>query len=68
MQTTQAINALGALAQDICLKIFRILEQRGPEGLTAGVLAERLGVPGHRSSVFANLLYGWEGFILQKIR
>jgi ArsR family transcriptional regulator, arsenate/arsenite/antimonite-responsive transcriptional repressor len=45
MQTTQAIDALGALAQDTRLKIFRLLVQRGPEGLTAGVIAERLGVP-----------------------
>jgi ArsR family transcriptional regulator, arsenate/arsenite/antimonite-responsive transcriptional repressor len=45
MQTTQAIDALGALAQDTRLKIFRLLVQRGPEGLTAGVIAERLAVP-----------------------
>jgi ArsR family transcriptional regulator, arsenate/arsenite/antimonite-responsive transcriptional repressor len=45
MQTTQAIDALGALAQDTRLRIFRLLVQRGPEGHTAGVIAERLGVP-----------------------
>jgi ArsR family transcriptional regulator len=45
MQTTQVIDALGALAQDTRLKIFRLLVQRGPEGLTVGVIAERLGVP-----------------------
>jgi len=45
METTQVIDALGALAQDTRLKIFRLLVQRGPEGLTAGVIAERLGVP-----------------------
>jgi ArsR family transcriptional regulator len=45
METSQVINALGALAQDTRLKIFRLLVQRGPEGLTAGVIAECLGVP-----------------------
>jgi ArsR family transcriptional regulator len=45
MQTDQAIAALGALAQETRLKIFRLLVQRGPEGLAAGAIAERLGVP-----------------------
>ena len=44
MQTKQAIGALGSLAQETRLGIFRLLVQRGPEGLPAGVIAERLGV------------------------
>jgi ArsR family transcriptional regulator, arsenate/arsenite/antimonite-responsive transcriptional repressor len=44
METKQAIAALGALAQEIRLEVFRLLIQEGPEGLPAGVIAERLKV------------------------
>jgi ArsR family transcriptional regulator len=39
-----AIAALGALAQETRLAIFRLLVERGPEGLAAGAIAEALGV------------------------
>ena len=42
---TEALDALGALAQESRLVVFRTLVQRGPEGLAAGVLAGRLGIP-----------------------
>jgi DNA-binding transcriptional ArsR family regulator len=45
MDTKQAISALGALAQETRLNLFRLLVQTGPDGLPAGVIAERLGVP-----------------------
>lgn len=45
METKQAIEALGALAQDSRLAIFRLLVQAGPEGMTAGSIGERLGLP-----------------------
>ncbi len=45
MKTSQAIAALGALAQETRLGVFRLLVQRGPEGLAAGAIAERLGIP-----------------------
>lgn len=45
METKQAITALGALAQETRLDIFRLLVRRGPDGLAAGVIAESLGVP-----------------------
>lgn len=45
MQAEQTIRALGALAQEHRLAAFRLLVQAGAEGLPAGVLAERLGVP-----------------------
>ena len=35
---------LGALAQETRLELFRLLVTIGPEGLPAGVIAERLGV------------------------
>lgn len=44
MDTTQAIAALGALAQETRLELFRLLVQRGPEGLPAGAIADALGV------------------------
>jgi ArsR family transcriptional regulator, arsenate/arsenite/antimonite-responsive transcriptional repressor len=45
MTTTQVTGALGALSQETRLDLFRMLVERGPSGLSAGVLAERLGVP-----------------------
>jgi DNA-binding transcriptional ArsR family regulator len=45
MRTEQILSALSALAQDTRLALFRMLVQRGPDGLPAGVIAERLGVP-----------------------
>jgi DNA-binding transcriptional ArsR family regulator len=41
-----AVGALGALAQDSRLAIFRLLVKRGPEGHAAGDIGERLGIPG----------------------
>ncbi len=46
MKTKQAIDALGALAQDTRLGIYRLLVQKGPEGLSAGAIAQKLEVPG----------------------
>jgi ArsR family transcriptional regulator len=43
MQADDAVLALGALAHDHRLAIYRMLVERGPEGLAAGVIAERLG-------------------------
>lgn len=45
MDAKQAIAALGALAHDTRLAVFRMLVQRGPEGLAAGGIAETLGMP-----------------------
>ena len=44
MEQKRAIAALGALAQETRLELFRLLVTCGPEGLPAGVIAERLGV------------------------
>jgi DNA-binding transcriptional ArsR family regulator len=40
-----AIVTLSALAQDTRLDIFRLLVEAGCDGLPAGVIGERLGVP-----------------------
>jgi DNA-binding transcriptional ArsR family regulator len=45
MQADQTIRALGALAQEHRLAVFRLLVQAGPEGLPAGTLADALGIP-----------------------
>jgi len=45
MDPAQVIRALGALAQEHRLAVFRLLVQAGPEGLPAGALAEAVGVP-----------------------
>src|ERR1700733_5697288 len=44
MEKKGAITALGALAQETRLDLFRLLVTVGPEGLPAGVIADRLGV------------------------
>jgi ArsR family transcriptional regulator len=45
METTDAVTALGALAQDNRLDVFRLLVAAGPEGMPAGDVAKRLGLP-----------------------
>lgn len=45
MDQKRAIAALGALAQETRLALFRLLVTCGPAGLPAGMIAERLGVP-----------------------
>lgn len=45
METKEAIGALGALAQTSRLAVYRTLVEAGPPGLSAGAIAERLGLP-----------------------
>ncbi len=45
MKTKSALAALGALAQESRLAIFRLLVRHAPEGMPAGAIAEHLGVP-----------------------
>jgi len=40
-----AIAALAALAQEHRLAVFRLLVQAGEKGMTAGAIAEALGIP-----------------------
>ena len=44
MLEREAVKALGALAQDTRLKLFRLLVVAGPAGLTPGHMAETLAV------------------------
>src|SRR5688500_6020463 len=45
LKAETAIGALGALAQEHRLALFRLLVQAGGEGMAAGAIAEALGVP-----------------------
>ena len=42
METTEAVTALAALAQENRLDVFRLLVEAGPDGMAAGQVAERL--------------------------
>jgi len=50
VETKFALGALAALAQDTRLSIFRLLVEEGPEGLPAGEIVERLGLPNATTS------------------
>lgn len=45
MHKRDVLAALAGLSQESRLDVFRLLVERGPEGLPAGVIAERLQVP-----------------------
>ena len=45
MKASSAIEALGALAQEHRLALFRLLVQAGDRGMAAGAIADALGVP-----------------------
>jgi ArsR family transcriptional regulator, arsenate/arsenite/antimonite-responsive transcriptional repressor len=44
MEKSDAVAALAALAQDNRLDVFRLLVEAGPEGLSAGRVAEALDI------------------------
>ena len=56
MKKTAAIQALGALAQETRIDIFKILVHAGPEGLAAGIVGARLGLPSPTLSFHLNHL------------
>lgn len=45
MDTKEAITALGALAHESRLAVFRLLVSMGPAGMAATKIAEQLGIP-----------------------
>ena len=45
MEIEKTLDALSALAHDTRLKVFRLLVQAGSEGLPAGAIGDRLGLP-----------------------
>lgn len=65
MDEQRAVTALGALAQDTRLALYRLLVARGPGGLPAGSIAERLGVaPSSLSFHLQQLLHA--GLVTQR--
>ena len=56
MKKANVIAALGALAQETRLDIFRMLVQKGPEGLPAGEIGSRLAQPSPTMSFHLNQL------------
>lgn len=57
MDQKAALAALAALAQETRLEVFRLLVTIGPEGLPAGVIAERLKVLPSSLTFHLNLLH-----------
>jgi ArsR family transcriptional regulator, arsenate/arsenite/antimonite-responsive transcriptional repressor len=45
VDAASAVSALSALAHEHRLAAYRLLVEAGPDGLPAGVIAERLGLP-----------------------
>lgn len=56
MDKTQALDSLSALAQQTRLDVFQLLIRYEPEGLAAGDIAERLGVPQNTLSTHLAIL------------
>ena len=65
MKASSAIAALGALAQEHRLSLFRLLVQAGDNGMPAGAIAEALGVPNSSLSFHLAQLRS-AGLILQE--
>ena len=65
MKADHAVEALGALAQEHRLTLFRMLVQAGDKGMAAGAIADRLGVPNSSLSFHLAQLRN-AGLILQE--
>jgi DNA-binding transcriptional ArsR family regulator len=65
MKADAAIVALGALAQEHRLALFRLLVQAGEDGMPAGAIAEKLGIPNSSLSFHLAQLRG-AGLISQE--
>ncbi|GAM02107.1 MULTISPECIES: helix-turn-helix transcriptional regulator [Sphingomonas] len=56
MENDSAIAALGALAQETRLEVFRLLVRHEPAGMAAGEIARQLGVPQNTMSAHLGIL------------
>jgi ArsR family transcriptional regulator len=45
MNTNNALKAFAALSQDTRLQVLRILVEHGKQGIAAGILSNKLGIP-----------------------
>lgn len=66
MRSSAAVEALGALAQEHRLALFRLLVQAGDAGMPAGAIAEALGVP--NSSLSFHLAHLTRAGLIQQRR
>ena|SRR3974390_2594479 len=60
MKTSHAVDSLAALAQETRLNIFRLLVRHAPNGIPAGTIARRLGLPSPTLSFHLNVLAATE--------
>lgn len=65
MKSDDAVEALGALAQEHRLALFRLLVKAGEDGMPAGAIAQALGVPNSSLSFHLNQLRN-AGLVLQE--
>lgn len=65
MKADSAIAALGALAQEHRLALFRLLVRAGDKGMAAGAIADELGIPNSSLSFHLAQLRN-AGLILQE--
>jgi DNA-binding transcriptional ArsR family regulator len=65
LKSATAIEALGALASEHRLPLFRLLVQAGEKGMAAGAIADALGVPNSSLSFHLAQLRA-AGLILQE--
>jgi ArsR family transcriptional regulator len=56
MELIKAVAALGALAQESRLSIFRLLIEQGEEGMAAGDIAQHIGSPSNTLSSHLGIL------------
>ncbi|MFN3474580.1 MAG: ArsR/SmtB family transcription factor [Blastomonas sp.] len=63
--SAQVVSALAALAQEHRLAAFRLLVEAGPDGVSAGDLADRLTIPRSSLSFHLNQLMQ-AGLIVQR--
>ena len=54
MDIQQALIAFDALSQETRLRVFRLLVENGPDGIPAGKISEKLGLPHNTLSFHLN--------------
>lgn len=65
LRSAQVVSSLAALAQEHRLAAFRLLVEAGPDGISAGDLADLLGIPRSSLSFHLNQLMQ-AGLIIQR--